>query len=795
MFLSPDAEMLLGLQGPLTIDAFFAHIHPSDRMQIEAATAVFLEKGGALNAEFRVTNVGGAVSHIMIHATTARDGGIPDAPIQGILIDVTQSRRIGTMPQPETTKVLGHYDLDVQSGISRWDTELQSTFNDRFGVPITADMVRKSIHPDDRQRIMTEMQTLLATPGPFEMTFRVILPDGKSLKVRDNGRTHPPINAETGQVDRVTGQLTQIPDDSSVPTLTDDTFWRLIDTAPVGVYAVDANMKMARINQSGLATFAEFDGLIGRDIADVLGVLWPEPFASNAVAHFRHTLTTGERYDADPVIAERADRKLLEAYDWSIERIVMADGTPGVLCYFYDLTERVRAERAMEEQQARLRVAYDTADMGAWEVDLRTRRTTAAPRICAMFGEPDFTGDFSELFTRAIHPDDAARVDESFAASVATGIPFACEYRIITSDGLRFIASSGEAIFDSDGAASAFIGVHQDVTDRKIVELALVDSESRLRTVINEIVAFVGVLEPDGTLRDVNEPALEFGGISRSDVVDRPFHETHWWSHDPATAALCRDAVAAAQAGKTERFDVVVRGAHDSLVTIDFMLAPIFDENGAVEMLVASGFDISAREEARAREKELMGEINHRIKNILTLVQSVARQTARGSADDFLPRFEGRLRGLARAQDLLFESSADRVDLRDLITSQLSHFEDLAQHRISLSGPDVWLGPQSAQAIGMALHELGTNAGKYGALSTDAGQVTITWSLSSDDDTFEIVWHEQGGPPVTPPQSQGFGSLVIGKMTESIVGGEVTYTHAPAGVAWTLTCACSKLRV
>lgn len=234
-------------------------------------------------------------------------------------------------------------------------------------------------------------------------------------------------------------------------------------------------------------------------------------------------------------------------------------------------------------------------------------------------------------------------------------------------------------------------------------------------------------------------------------------------------------------------------GAGNRLITIDFMLAPVFNDAGDLQMLVASGFDISEREEARERERALMGEINHRTKNVLTLVQVLARQTARGGLVDFVGRFEERVNALAKAQDLLFQSTADRVDLRDLAGSHLGHFRDLMDTRIRLTGPSVDLGPQAAQAIGMALHELATNADKYGALSSDDGRVDVTWEVQPDVGTFEIRWAEHDGPPVVPPEAKGFGSTVIDQVTRSVLDAEVQLDYAPDGVKWRLACALGAL--
>ena len=182
----------------------------------------------------------------------------------------------------------------------------------------------------------------------------------------------------------------------------------------------------------------------------------------------------------------------------------------------------------------------------------------------------------------------------------------------------------------------------------------------------------------------------------------------------------------------------------------------------------------------------LMREGRHRTKNILGLVQAIARQTAAGKAQDFIGRFSKRIQALAANQDLLVRHEWRRIDVKDLVQSQLGHFADLIGTRINFDGSKLLLNAAATQAIGLALHELATNAGKYGALSTDAGRVDVSWQL--DGDTFVMSWIERNGPPVRPPERKGFGSRVTASMVNQTLRGEVKLDYAPSGLEWRLTC-------
>jgi two-component sensor histidine kinase len=196
--------------------------------------------------------------------------------------------------------------------------------------------------------------------------------------------------------------------------------------------------------------------------------------------------------------------------------------------------------------------------------------------------------------------------------------------------------------------------------------------------------------------------------------------------------------------------------------------------------------DITERKEREEKERLLMHEINHRAKNMLSVVQVIANQTASGSPEDFIERFSERIQSLSANQDLLVRNDWSGIEIEDLIDAQLAPFADLIGSRIIVQGLSLRLKPVAAQAIGLALHELATNAGKYGALSTDTGRIDIQWGTNSD--TFIISWSERNGPPVSTPTQHGFGTIVMEAMARYSVNGAVDLDHAPSGVTWRLAC-------
>src|SRR5215475_889276 len=171
---------------------------------------------------------------------------------------------------------------------------------------------------------------------------------------------------------------------------------------------------------------------------------------------------------------------------------------------------------------------------------------------------------------------------------------------------------------------------------------------------------------------------------------------------------------------------------------------------------------------------------------MLSVVQAISHQTAAKTPKDFLARFTERLQALSANQDLLVRSEWGGVDIEELVRGQLATFADLVGSRILVYGPKLRLYSAAAQAVGLALHELATNASKYGALSSQTGSVDVSWGL--DDNIFTMSWTERGGPPVSAPTQRGFGSTVLNLMAKHTVGGDVYLDYAPSGVVWSLTC-------
>jgi two-component sensor histidine kinase len=195
-----------------------------------------------------------------------------------------------------------------------------------------------------------------------------------------------------------------------------------------------------------------------------------------------------------------------------------------------------------------------------------------------------------------------------------------------------------------------------------------------------------------------------------------------------------------------------------------------------------------ARRAADARQELLIHELNHRVKNTLATVQSMARQTARSAAslDDFTSSFEARLMAMSQTHNVLTANHWEGAGLRGILSAELEPYAGGRDDRIRLDGPAVSLTPAVALPLGMAIHELATNAAKYGALSVETGQVAVEWGVEghAGPETLSLIWRESGGPAVVPPARTGFGTRLIRTSLERELAGEVRLDYAAAG----LTC-------
>jgi PAS domain S-box-containing protein len=339
------------------------------------------------------------------------------------------------------------------------------------------------------------------------------------------------------------------------------------------------------------------------------------------------------------------------------------------------------------------------------------------------------------------------------------------------------------------------LAVVRDVTDRRVGEEALHKSRAKFETLYEHSPDAVFVVDEIGKIDRVNAQAEALFRLSRERLLGQPIEmllpERLRARHLAHRASYMKDAKIRPMGSGLE---LSAKRGDGSEFPVDIMLSPIEIEQR--RMVLAVVRDITERKRAEAQVELLMNEVNHRAKNILGVVQALAHQTDATSSQDFITRFDERIQSLGASHDLLVKSKWRNVPLAELVRAQLAHFGGLLGSRIAARGPDLRITSAAAQVIGMALHELATNAAKYGALSNAIGCVEIVWHLEEDGaggDRFTMEWRESGGPTVVTPTRHGFGWTVLCQMVDASLEADVTLKYAPTGVVWHLECAADRV--
>jgi PAS domain S-box-containing protein len=313
---------------------------------------------------------------------------------------------------------------------------------------------------------------------------------------------------------------------------------------------------------------------------------------------------------------------------------------------------------------------------------------------------------------------------------------------------------------------------------------ALAESEARFRATFENAAVGIAHVAPDGRWLRVNEALCRILGYRADELAAKSSQElTH-----PDDLEADRVQFEEMRNRKAGSFGIDKRFLRKdgSAVWCRRTASCVRRCDGSIDYFVIVVADITERKTHEEQVYLLMREVTHRAKNMLSLVHAIARQTAARAPQDFIERFTERIQALAANQDLLISNEWRGVDVADLVRAQLAHFADLIGARIAVRGPALRLNAAAAQAIGLALHELATNAGKYGALSNGGGRVDVRWRRIGG--VFGMRWTERGGPPVSPPGRQGFGTTVMTSLAERSVGGRIHLDHAAAGLTWRLTC-------
>lgn len=460
----------------------------------------------------------------------------------------------------------------------------------------------------------------------------------------------------------------------------------------------------------------------------------------------------------------------------------------GFIKILRDRTEQRLEYERLKAIEERFKIALDAAGfVGSWDWDIRTDTLRADTKFCSFYSVDPKLGESGvplSTFVAGIHPDDRDWVGEAIRRCIEETGEFAEEYRVLRHDGaVRWVMAQGRCSYDDSGKATHFPGVAIDTTDRKLAELALVESETRMRLALEagdlgtwESTLELGNLQWDARTRELlghtpGEP-LDF----HHSFIRHVHPDDREWVSAAVAEAVTTDGILDIE---FRTIDAAKRQRHVHAI-------------GAVVVGVVKRFlgtvrdvtDLRAAEEHRAL---LNNELQHRIKNTLSIVQAIVSQSLRNASTPAEARdtIGNRLQVLSEAHDLLTRTSWSAAPI-DTIVDGAIQLQGGRSRRIRVSGPEVRFSARAALALAMALHELGTNATKYGALSVSEGYVDLRWTVVQEaEPAFELVWKEHGGPVVTEPTRAGFGTRLMQSLGRDL-GGQVAIDYQASGVKWTV---------
>lgn len=458
----------------------------------------------------------------------------------------------------------------------------------------------------------------------------------------------------------------------------------------------------------------------------------------------------------------------------------------------HDLSSRIHArqdnlnalvdQRTQELQDVRMRFEQAIAGAGisVFTQDRNLRYTWVFSADDLLRGDVLGKTDFDVLPPSSCGPIVALK-----QRAIASAQPHEAEVSLRNHGHETWYRMHIDPILDGDGRVVSLNGIAVNISDRKMLE----DEQVRLSSELAANLHYYKLaMESSHTVVFTMDENLRYATVSH-DFLGKPpafyLGKSNAESLPPETyAALKPLKQSALESGNMTRGEIkaIVDGQTH---WYDLSIAPLKNRAGVVVGLTGAAIDISERKGWEQHLRLLMRELTHRSKNLLAVIQAMARQTARHSSnvDEFMERFGARLHALAGSHDLLVQESWQRASIGELITSQLGHYSDLVGTQIVVNGPPIYLNPDAAQNLGMALHEMATNAVKYGALSSPKGKVHIDWGWkgSSAKRVLRLTWKERGGPTVSPPQRRGFGSQVIERNLNRALGATVTLDYTAKG--------------
>ncbi len=752
-------------------------------------------------------------------APSGRAAGPPVEPAvapapDGMQPDVTDPRESAALLRlaVEATGI-GIFDYDLTTTVLRWDARTRALFGVPAEGPVTyAETFLSGLHPEDRAWVDAALQAALdpAGTGLFACEYRVVPAEGGAVRwLAARGQ----LMVSGGRAHRMVGtvrDITQAKQAEIALRATEERYRLVIRATNDAIWDWDLIADTVLWNEALAAAYGWTPDRVGPNGAWWLAQIHPGDRA-RVEADIRAAIADG----ADDWVHEYRFRCADGTYAEVLDRGYMvrdATGSPArMIGAMLDLTERNRA-------LAQFRAVFEGANVGIVQFDPRTARALAVnAKLCEIWAAPE-SEILGQSLARWTPPeDDAERAELHRRLAEGEPMQVRLEKRYRRLDG-RIIWGRVNLVSQILGDAVHATAMIEDITNEKRADArrdALIALSDRLRdldtnaavaTAAAEILgrtlgvarAGYALVDPTGGLSAVAPdwttavPAPEAGTLATiaASVPRLRRGETLAVADIAATPERVDDAAGYARIGMRSVIKVPIlhRGR---LVGILYVLdiAPrdwTPEENAFAREIAERAWGGLVRIEASEQQRILNRELSHRLKNTLAVVQAIASQSLRNITDVEAAKeaLAARLIALGKAHDILLSGEVEGADFGAVLASALAIHDDRQPDRFRISGPPIELGAKAALSLALMLHELATNAVKYGALSVPAGHVTVVWDVVDEagEPTVRLTWREAGGPRVAPPARKGFGSRLIERGLVGAVGGVVRLEYDPAGL-------------
>jgi PAS domain S-box-containing protein len=394
---------------------------------------------------------------------------------------------------------------------------------------------------------------------------------------------------------------------------------------------------------------------------------------------------------------------------------------------------------------------------------------------------------------RVLIPADRQHEEDDILRRIRTGelVPKFETERLHKSGRRVQVAVTVSPLRDRSGRIVGASKIAHDITETIDIRIRLVDSERQFRTLANSIPQLAWIADSEGSVFWYNDRWYDYTGTTLEQVRGWGWTVLHHPDHLERVKARLQHSW---DTGEEWEDTFPLRGKDGEYRWFLSRAKPLRDESGRIWRWFGTNTDITVQRQHEQQIQLLMGEINHRAKNMLAVVQALVLRTADRS---FAESLGARLQALSRNQDLLIKRNWTGTPIGELILSQLAAVNDLIGTRVIVAGDlDLSLSPAAAETIGLAIHELTTNAAKYGALSGPSGEVQIGCRVAGEagDAKLEVRWEEIGGPAVTKPARTGFGTVVIDRNPRSSLRAEVELGYPPSGFFWRLSAPLARVQ-